>query len=251
MVARKDLCHGRPRVVEQDEVLEEIHERPLAAHTPKHSFEVDRAGHPLGEAFPFVEELVLAAKRANLSLEPVGEHHKRIEVEELRYGVLIVGIVVLIGTPDVLVVALELHEQQRYAVDKAHEVRPALVERPFHPHLLDGDEPVVLGVLEVENLRVLGVLGAVSAPLLHGDAVSKHCVLLLVGLEQRICGERGHERVSSLLALLDLQPLVQLNECVDQVATQHDLVVALAPEGAVLAQLLLVVRIDEIPAHLA
>ena len=250
VVAGEDLRGLGPGVVEQDEVLEQVHERALVAHAQEHRVEIDRARVALGEALPLVEELVLAAERPDLGLEPVGEHHERVEVEELRDGVLVVGVVVLVGAAHVLVVPLELNEQQGYAVHEAHQVGPLVVDPvgAVHPHLLDGGEAVVLRVLEVEDLRLLGVGAPVVANELHRDAVAQHLVLLLVSLQGRVGRERRQQGVGGLLALLRIKPLVQLGERIEQLGAQHDLTVARAPECAVLPELFFVPGVDKIPA---
>lgn len=98
---------------------------------------------------------------------------------------------------------------------EAHEVAVAVVQRPVHPKLFNRDEAVGVGVLEVEDGCILSLFGSIWHLAFDGDTVAEECVLLLVGLKQRVCGKRCHEGIGSLLTFLDLELLVQLNRRID------------------------------------
>ena len=54
-----------------------------------------------------------------------------------------------------LLTFLQLHEQQRQAVDEPDDVGPAAVEIAAHPQLPHAEEMVVLGVIEIEHPQAL------------------------------------------------------------------------------------------------
>ena len=182
VIARQDLSSRRIEVIKQDEVLEEVEQRLFVTHAPQHGLERNAAGVALAQALPLAEELIRTAQRSDFGLQPVGEHHKGVVIEDLGNGVLIVGVVVLICTQHVLVVALELDEQQRHTVDEAHEVAAAAVHGTLYPQLLCRHEAVHPRMLEVEDLCELGARGAIRLNLLHWYAIAKHLVLGLVDL---------------------------------------------------------------------
>ena len=79
-----------------------------------------------------------------LASTPLASIDDGVVVEQVRDGVLVVGEVLLVGGADVLVDVLQLHEQQRQAVDEADDVRAAAVEVAPHPQLAHAEEMVVL-----------------------------------------------------------------------------------------------------------
>ena len=194
-----------------------------------------------------MEELVGAAEGSDLGLKSVGEHDHRVVVEDLRDGVLVVGVVVAISHIHVLVVALELNEQERHAVHESHQVAAPPVHGTFHPKLLGGHEVVVLRELEVEHHGAVFACAPVWHLAIHGNAVAKHPVLLLVGGEQRVADEDLLERGESACALLFGQMLVQLDQGVHEVAFQEHFLVRVAPKGTVGPELLLVIAIEDVP----
>src|SRR4030067_2590873 len=73
----------------------------------------------------------------------------------MRDSVLVILEVPLISGPDVLADIFELHEKQRQAVNKPHDVRPAAVEGAAHPKLTDAEEVIVLCIVEIEHSKPL------------------------------------------------------------------------------------------------
>ena len=113
VVAGEDLPQFVRRVVEDDEVLHQVHEIVLVADALEQRLHVDRARLLLGEALPFVEVLPAAGDRADPRLLAVAEHHHRVVVEEVGDGVAVVGVVPLEGGLQVPMDVLALDEQQR------------------------------------------------------------------------------------------------------------------------------------------
>lgn len=120
MVPGKDLRSWAVVVVEQYEVLEQVEQALLLADAHQHGLKGDAAGVGLAQALPLMEELIGTAKGSNLGFKTVGEHDHRVVVEDLRDCILVVGVVVAVCHIYVLVMALELHEQERHAVHESH-----------------------------------------------------------------------------------------------------------------------------------
>ena len=81
--------------------------------------------------------------------------------EQVRDGVSVVAEVLVVRVLQVLVRRLEFDEDERDAVDKPNEVGPAMVEVRVDPELGDEQEVVVLGVLPVDDGKLLGQGGSV------------------------------------------------------------------------------------------
>jgi hypothetical protein len=89
--------------------------------------------------------------------------------------------------PDVLVDGLQFDEDQGQPVDQAHEVRAAVVVR--NPHALDfelphGQETVVAGVAEVDDLRSRILRFAALITPVHWNAATDEPVELAVMLDE-------------------------------------------------------------------
>ena len=100
----------------------------LVADALQQRLHVDRAWLVLGQPLPFVEMAPTAGDRSNPRLLAVAEHHHRVVVEQVRDGVAVVRVVLLVGGLQVAVDVLALHEQQRQAVDEADDVRTPPVQ---------------------------------------------------------------------------------------------------------------------------
>lgn len=116
--------------------------------------------------------------------------------------------------------------------------------------LLDGEEAVVLRALEVDHRGALILRFPVWALDRDRDAVADQIVLFLVDLQQRGGGEAVFHGALRLVELRGRDPRVQPLQRRAEVAREQDLLVAPAPEGAVLAQSLGVVGIGDVPAQL-
>ncbi len=145
---RARIFLGLPgRVVEKDEVLHQVQEICLLAHALEQRLHVHHARLILGQPLPLVEMFETAGDRTEFGIDPVGQHDQRVVMEQVRDGVLVVHKVLLVGGTDILADVLQLHEQQRQAVDKTDDVRPATVQIAAHPQLPHAEEIVVLRVI--------------------------------------------------------------------------------------------------------
>ena len=84
-------------MIVKNEVLQQIKEVLLFTDTAQHGFKRHTALFLFVKAFPFMEEFIFAAQRADLGLGPVGKHKESVVIEQVRYRILIIGIVVIVG----------------------------------------------------------------------------------------------------------------------------------------------------------
>lgn len=197
-----------------------------------------------------MEELVLAAQCAHLGLQAVGEDEKGIVVEQGWDGVQVVGVVVRVGVLHVHGALLQFHKQQRNPVDESHDVRAAAVQVAVNFQFLDGQEVVVVWVLEVDDLGPLLPCFAVGALDGDGDAVPDEGVFLLIDLHQGGGGQAGFHLLLGLVHLGGGEPRVQALQRLPKIPGEQDLLVACPAEGAIPAQLFRVVGIGHLPAQL-
>ena len=125
--------------------------------------------------------LPLRRDAADLGLDGVREHAKRVRQEELRNLSLVVGQVVVERSLELHVRVLQLDEDQRQSVDVQYYVGTAKTALPFDPQLGDGEIAVLTRIVEVNQphpFRLLLSLGIIE---LHRDAVAQQVVNLLIG----------------------------------------------------------------------
>ena len=115
-------------------------------------------------------------------------------MEQVRDGVQIVGVVVVVGVLHVHGIFLQLDEEQGDAVHEANDVGAAAVEVAVDLQFLDGEEMFVFRVLEVDDGRLFRFGFAVRAFDRYRDAVSDQEILLLVDLQKRGGGEPAFQR---------------------------------------------------------
>ena len=101
VVAGDDLLRLARGLIEEDEVLQQVHEVALVADALEQRLHVHRARLVLGQALPLVEMLETAGERADLRLHAVAEHDDGVVVEQVRDGVLVVREVLLVGRREI------------------------------------------------------------------------------------------------------------------------------------------------------
>lgn len=237
-------------MVIDDEVFQQIEESFLFADTAQHGFQTDNTLFALIQAFPLTKILIFAAQCADFGFHAVGEHHKSIEPEQLRDGMLIIVIVGIIGLANIHAELFELHKQQRNAVHKADNVRTAMIQCAVNLHFLYGEKVIIGGVVEVDEPCHARFHVAVWQAEIDGNAASDEAVFLLVGLHGR--GRKGgfHERLDHAVCISLRHPAVQAEQSRTQVLGEQHLMVVCAPQRAVCAQRFTVVRINQLPAQL-
>ena len=249
VVAGQDLLQLVCRLVEDDEVLHQIHEVALVADALEQRLHVDRARLLLGEALPCVEVLPAAGDRADLRLLAVAEHHYRIVVEEMGNGVAVVRVVSLEGGLEVPVDVLALDEQQRKAVDEADDVRPPPVEAAAYPELPHAEKVVVRGVIEVEDPESLVHQLALGVTERHPNACAHQRGLLPVGGGDALRGGGLDDLPYGVVVGGIGETRIQGHELHAHQARQYDFAVGSAAEQAVRPEVLVVVRVDRFPAE--
>ena len=73
-------------------------------------------------------------------------------MEQERNSVQVISVVFYVGVLHVHVIALELHEQQRKAVHKANDIRPAAVGVAVDLQFFDRQEVVAAWIVEIDHL---------------------------------------------------------------------------------------------------
>ena len=130
-----------------------------------------------------MEEFIFAAQRADLRFQSIGEDQESVVVKQVRYRIQIVGVVICIGILNIYVGIFQFNEQQRNAIDKAHNVCAAAVEISMNFQFPNGQEVVLIRVQEVNYLRTL-FLGSASRTF-DGErnSVPDQAILCLVDLQ--------------------------------------------------------------------
>ena len=173
-----------------------------------------------------MEKLVLAAKRTHLGFQSIGQHEKGIIVEQLRNSIEVIPIIVYVGVLHIHGGLFQLDEQQRNAIDKAHNVCPAAVQLRVDLHLFYGEEMIVFRVFEVDHRRASD-FGAAIRPLdRHRDAIPQQKILFLVDLHQGCGGNVCREFLLHLVQLVRGEPRVQAQKRLPKIPGQQHFPIA-------------------------
>ena len=105
-------------------------------------------------------------------------------MENTRNRVLVVGEIFVIRAADIAVDVLQLHEQERHAVDETDDIGSAVVQRPLDPELAHGKEVIALCIVEIEHAQRPGLHAAARVPVCHLHAVAQQVVFFAVGLKR-------------------------------------------------------------------
>ena len=250
MVPGEDLPGLARRLVEDDEVLHEVHEVALVADTLEQCLHVHRTQFLLGQALPLVEMFPLAGDGAYLGLLAVAKHHDSVVVEEVRDGVPVVRVVLLEGGLQVLVDVLALHEEQRQAVHEADDVCPPAVEVAAHPQLAYAEEVVVFRILEIEYAQPCPHPSPLVVAERDLHAIAYQRVLLTVGRDDGLGGGRGVDLAHCVVVGGIGQVRVQCRQLLAQRACQYHVTVRGPAQEAVRSEVFVVVGVYGFPAEL-
>ena len=141
-------------------------------------------------------------------------------------------------------------EEDRDAVDKSHDIRPAAVQFAVDFQFLDGQKVVVQRIIKVKYPHTPDFRLSVRLLDRNRDAIPEIAVLLLIDLDQ---GGRGQVILQLLHRVLIegfRQPGIQLHHSLPEVTPEHDFPIVFPSKGAVYAQLLRIVGIGNVPAQL-
>ena len=189
-----------------------------------------------------MEEFILAAQRSDFRLDAVGEYQERVIVEQMRYRVEIVRVIIDVCVLDVHSVLFQFNEQQRNTVDKADDVRAAAVLVAVNLHFLDRKNIVVLRALKNDYRGFLRFGFAVRTLDLYGDAVADEEIFFFVNLEQRRGGKTLFQNRLSFKNLVVGNPRIELFQSVAEIPDKQNLPVRLSAERSVLAERFRVMR---------
>ncbi len=163
--------------------------------------------------------------RPDLRVHAVPEHDEGVVVEEVRHRVLIVFEVLLVRRPDIPVDVLQLHEEQRQAVDEAHDVGPPAVEVAPHPEFPDAEEVVLLRFGKVEDPEALPHPIALHVTERDLHAVADEVVLLAVRRGHRQCGRCCDDLPDGVVVGLAGEAGVQFDKFLPEMPRQDDFAV--------------------------
>ena len=249
VVAGQNLGGAPTGMVVKDEVFQQIEEGLFLADAPQHGFQFHAACIAFLQTLPLVEKLVLAAKRAHLGFQSIGQHKKGIIVEQLRNGIKVIPIIVYVGVLHIHGGLFQLDEQQRNAIDKAHNVCPAAVQLRVDLHLFYGEEMIVFRVFEVDHRRASD-FGAAIRPLdRHRDAIPQQKILFLIDLHQGCGGNVRREFLLHLVQLVRGEPRVQPQKRLPKIPGQQHFPIAGAAQRPIRPQLFGVVSQHHLPAQ--
>ena len=249
VVAGQNLDGAPTGMVVKDEVFQQIEEGLFLADAPQHSFQFHAACIAFLQTLPLVEKLVLAAKRAHLGFQSIGQHKEGIVIEQLRNGIEIISVIVYVGVLHIHGRLFQLDEQQRNAIDKAHDVRSAAVQLRVDFHFFYGEEMIVFRVFEVDHRRASD-FGAAIRPLdRHRDAIPQQKILFLIDLHQGCGGNVCREFLLHLVQLVRGEPRVQAQKRLPKIPGQQHFPIAGAAQRPVRPQLFGVVSHHDLPAQ--
>ncbi len=178
---------GRQVVLEHDEVPDQSQKPARRADAFQHHLELGQLwiGQACsGDGAPGLEPLPPGSERADARLQAVGDHQGRVHGKQRRQLGL-VGLELPPGGPDRGVLVgrvLELDDPERQAVDEQHHVGAARVPVLADGELVDRQEIVVGGIVEVDDPHLGSpddaylLRQAIGRSVLHRHAVHQHPV---------------------------------------------------------------------------
>ena len=137
--------------------------------------------------------------------------------------VLIVGKVLFVSRPDLLVDVLQLHEKQRNAVDKSHDIGPPSIELPLYRQFSYDEKVVLLRPVEFEHPEPPFDNFATLIAIFNRDTVLEKIVFFAVdlqgGLGEGVVSDAGDGGTVGRVG----KSGIELDEGLSQVAGQDDL----------------------------
>ena len=162
VVAGENLDRISIGMIVKNEIRQQVKECFFFANPAKHRLECNGTRIGFLEAFPFVEKVILTAKRSDFRLYAIRKHQKRVVIEKLRNRRKVIRVVVVVGVLYRDIVTLEFHEQKRDAVDKADYIGTAAINFAVNFHLLDGEKIVVFGVRKINDESPLDIRSSIG-----------------------------------------------------------------------------------------
>ena len=184
VVAGENLDRISIGMIVKNEIRQQVKECFFFANSAKHRLECNGPRIGFLESFPFVEKVILAAKRADFRLYAIRKHQKGIVIEKLRNRRKVIRVVVIVGVLHGNIVTLEFHEQKRDAIYKTHNIGTAAINFAVNFHLLDGEKIVILRVRKINDKSPLNIRCSVGFLVRDRNAIANKAVLFFVDLKQ-------------------------------------------------------------------
>lgn len=254
VVAGHDLVRRPLAGVEQHEVLDDVQQAPPVQHPGQQDGQqrliLARLRIVLVQPLPAVEMLLGGGDGAVLRVVAIGDHDQCVPVEQVRDGVQVVGVVLLVGAIDMHLEALELDEHQRQAIHIADHIRPAQPEPAAHPQLAHGKVAVLGRVIEADQGEAPVYQPTRRIPILDRHPLAQQFVLLLVHLHEALGDVFLHHLRQCLAVGILRQAGVQAFEGGQHLADEHHLGIVLATQQAIRAEVFVVLREHRVPTKL-
>ena len=235
VVAGENLDRISIGMIVKNEICQQVKECFFFANPAKHRLECNGTHIGFLEAFPFVEKIILAAKRSDFRLYAIRKHQKCVIIEKLRNRRKVIRVVVVVGVLHSDIVTLEFHKQKRDAINKADYIGTAAINFAVNFHLLDGEKIVVLRVRKINDESPLDIRSSIGFLVRDRNAIANKAVLFFVDLKQRRCAERCRKLLNGFINLRRRYPRIQLLKCFAKIPMQQNLSVRGAPECSVFA----------------
>lgn len=174
--------------LENDEVADEIKQGRLVEHSLDEHFKPAYVGGGFFfavDGLPGLESAERGGEGSGLGFQSVRDDAKGV-VEEQRGDDRLVGLYLVVGLSDGGVGVgrvLELDDYERQAVDVENDVGPLVLVALNDGVLVDGEEDVFFGILEIDEPDALAAILAAFAHV-HGHAFGQHFVEGFVGVDE-------------------------------------------------------------------
>ena len=252
LVVLPDHLHQPGLVLgKQREVLHQVQQAGGVAGAAQHHLQRDAARlvlarHPL----PLEKPAPVGRQRAHPAGGAVAGDQQRVEPEKLGNLFLVMRQVLVEGGARRHAGLFQFDHHPGQAVDKAHQVGPAGVERAGHAELADQQKVVARRVLPIHHAQALGLLAALrGVGHRYRDAFFQQRVDLAVGRLQAHGRAVAAELVDGGLDRLGRQAGVEGGERRAQARHQHHLALGLAPQAGAAGAEGLVQRHGRLPAQ--
>jgi len=181
-----------------------------------------------------------AGNGAKLRLVAITKNEQSVVMKDMRDGIGIVFEILLVAQANILADILELHKDERQAIDKAHNIRTPPVEVAPNPELPHTEKMVVQQLIKIENPQPM--FQSLPFLILKGNQhpVAEECVLLTIRRQQRLRCRRRNNLTKHVIISRVRQSRIQLHQLRPEHARQHHLPVIPAPLQTFWAEILAV-----------
>ena len=97
MVTGKDFYRAAVGMIIKYKVFQQVEKILFFTDSAQHCFKSYAALFFLIQSFPFMEKLIFTSQCTDFCLQTVGEHKESIIIKQMRNGILIIGIIIIVG----------------------------------------------------------------------------------------------------------------------------------------------------------